>query len=64
MRGAFSLTPRLQPGDEKPKILINRFNGFTGKPLKRFVSLKSADGHRAEAGVLMRTLRVIVIQRR
>ena len=63
-REALSLAPWLQPGDKGGFHVLNRFNGLPGrpKPLKRLDRFMiTGRGHRAEATVLMRTLRVDLI---
>ena len=65
-RGAISLTPRLQPGDHKVDCdSENRFNGFSGmrnleKPLETVPRNSLGLKHRAEAAVLMRSLRAAI----
>jgi len=52
-----SLTPRLQPGDEKAFIAMptfQRFSDIPQKPFKRFTKIGYGGDHRAEAAVLMK----------
>jgi hypothetical protein len=66
LREAISLAPRLQPGD---KISRNDAEPFRTvylihphkKPFKRFRFLSKLSDHRAEAPVLMRSLRVTML---
>ncbi len=62
-REAISLAPRLQPGDNKPELTMNRFlTVFIVSVIKRnrWKRLKKhfvGRYHRAKAAVLMRSLR-------
>jgi mxaJ protein len=65
LRGAISLTPRLQPGDQNTQDnTLNRFQRFLvesarGNRSKRFRTQGRILHHRAKAAVLMRSLRVV-----